>query len=157
MNFNFDWFLNPILNHYADFEGRVGRQEYWMFVLYWVLISIGLALLGMIIGERTVELIHTIGTLAILVPSVALAARRLHDTNKSGWWQLVGLIPFLGWIILIFLLAQPSDAGENQFGPAAGASNVNPKNVSATGQMPPAAPSSTENMSVGSNNHTDSR
>ncbi len=119
MNFNFDWFLNPITNHYADFEGRVGRQEYWMFVLYWVLISIGLALLGMIIGERTAELIHTVLWLAILIPSVALGARRLHDTNKSGWWQLIGLIPFLGWVIIIILLAQPSDSGDNQFGPAA--------------------------------------
>ena len=120
---NFNWFLNPITNHYADFEGRVGRQEYWMFVLWWVLISVGLALLGFVIGEGSAELIHTALTLVILVPSIALAARRLHDTNKSGWWQLIGLIPFLGWIILIVLLAQKSDAGPNQFGAAAGASS----------------------------------
>lgn len=146
MNFNFDWFLNPIQNHYADFEGRVGRQEYWMFVLYWVLISIALALLGMIIGERTAELIHTVMTLAILLPSIALAARRLHDTNKSGWWQLIGLIPFLGWIVLIVLLAQKSDAGLNQYGSPVGAGDTNQNGVTPTG-APESAPSAEENPS----------
>lgn len=95
-----------------------------MFVLVWVLISIGLGLLGVIIGEKIAELIHTLATIAILVPSIALAARRLHDTNKSGWWQLIGLIPFLGWIVVIVFLAQKSDAGSNQYGVALNQSEI---------------------------------
>lgn len=112
----FDWFIDPIKNHYTDFEGRVGRQEFWMFVLVWLVISIGLALIGMVVGEKLVDTVHTLLSLAIFVPSIALGARRLHDTNRSGWWQLIGIIPFIGWVIIIVLLAQKSDIGPNQYG-----------------------------------------
>jgi uncharacterized membrane protein YhaH (DUF805 family) len=121
---NFDWFLNPIKNHYADFEGRATLKEFWMFILYWLLISIGLYILSGIIGGAA-KLIHTLIALVIFVPSLAIGARRLHDTGKSGWWQLLCLIPFIGVIILIVLLAQKGEAGANQYGSPVGDDNKN--------------------------------
>ena len=93
------------LTKYADFDGRATRSEYWWFALFIVLVSAATSLVS-----------HTLSalfSLAILLPSLAAATRRLHDTNRSGWWQLVGLVPVVGLIILIVFLAQEhrGDAG----------------------------------------------
>lgn len=109
----FDWYLKCIKDHYADFEGRARRTEYWMFFLVNVLISIVVGVVGRIIH---VPIIGSLYGLAVLVPGLAVGARRLHDTGKSAWWWLVGLIPFIGWIWLIVLFAIPGDAGSNQYG-----------------------------------------
>ncbi|MBY0538462.1 DUF805 domain-containing protein [Patescibacteria group bacterium] len=103
------WFIDPIKNHYADFDGRVGRQEYWMFVLFNVLLSfafeiVGLDVLSMLVG------------LALLVPSLALASRRLHDIGRSGWWQLLLFIPIIGWIILIVWMVTKTEPIDNAYG-----------------------------------------
>jgi uncharacterized membrane protein YhaH (DUF805 family) len=103
------WFLDPITKHYADFEGRVGRQEYWMFVLISVLIQIALDIVHL-------DMISMLVSLGLLLPSLGLAARRLHDIGKSGWWQLLVFIPIIGWIILIVWLATKTDAVANQYG-----------------------------------------
>lgn len=103
------WFIDPIKNHYADFEGRVGRQEFWMFILF----SIGLNIILEIIG---IDILGAVVTLAIFIPNIALTARRLHDTGRSGWWQLLWLIPIIGWIIIIVFLAQQTTPTVNQFG-----------------------------------------
>lgn len=102
------WFIDPIKNHYADFNGRVGRQEFWMFILFSFLLNVALEIVD-------VEVLAMVVWLALIVPNIALTSRRLHDTGKSGWWQLLWLIPVVGWIILIVWLATKTDAA-NMFG-----------------------------------------
>lgn len=103
-----------VVKQYANFEGRARRQEYWMFFLVYILIYIGLAVIDAVLGLGFLALIYA---LALLVPSISVAARRLHDTGRSGWWQLIALIPLIGAIILIVFLALDSTPGENQYGP----------------------------------------
>ena len=93
---------------YADFNGRAKRPEFWWFVLFCIIASLLLEIAGSYVSWAF--------SLATLVPSLAVGARRLHDTNKSGWLQLLGLIPILGWIYLIYVCAQPGDAGDNPYG-----------------------------------------
>ena len=85
---------------YADFTGRAKRPEYWWYVLFIVVVSIVLSMVSNVLSG--------IFSLATLVPSIAAAARRLHDTNRSGWWQLISLVPVIGIIVLIVFLAQDS-------------------------------------------------
>src|SRR5690349_21225129 len=95
---------------YADFNGRATRSEFWWFILAVFIGGIVAAFLG--------HMINTVFSLAVLIPELAVGARRLHDTNRSGWWQLLCLIPIIGWIILIIFYAQPGQTEENQFGTA---------------------------------------
>lgn len=104
----FKWFLEPLQNHYFDFEGRVTRQTFWMFTLWSIIISIVLGLVS--------DTISGLFSLAILLPSIGLGARRLHDIGMSGWWQLIGIIPLIGWIAIIVLLAKQGVAGPNEYG-----------------------------------------
>ncbi len=137
------WFIDPIKNHYADFDGRVGRQEYWMFVLFSILIQIAFDIVGL-------DIISMLLSLVLLVPSIALSARRLHDINKSGWWQLLGFIPIVGWIILIVWWATKTDDQDNTYGkpavpktgPEVLVTNVVPVATSAPAEPAP-SPSST--------------
>ena len=103
------WFLDPIQNHYADFEGRIGRQEFWMFVLFVFGINIVLSVLHL-------DVIGVLVSLALLVPNLAIGARRLHDIGRSGWWQLLCFIPIVGLIILIVWLATDTVQADNQYG-----------------------------------------
>jgi uncharacterized membrane protein YhaH (DUF805 family) len=93
---------------YADFNGRAKRPEFWWFVLFIFLVSVALGIVS--------EMVSGIFGLATLVPSLAAGARRLHDTNRSGWWQLIGIIPVIGWIVLIVFMAQEGESADNQFG-----------------------------------------
>ncbi|MBV1880106.1 MAG: DUF805 domain-containing protein [Pseudomonadales bacterium] len=102
-----DYFLDA-LKKYADFTGRASRKEYWIFILVYLIINIVLAVLGL-------DFISLIAGLGLLVPSMSIAARRLHDTGRSGWWQLIVLIPVIGIIVLIVFLAQESH-GSNDYG-----------------------------------------
>jgi uncharacterized membrane protein YhaH (DUF805 family) len=108
-----DYFVGP-LKKYADFTGRARRREYWMFILICTIINIILALLNL-------DLISLIMSFLLLIPNISLAARRLHDTGRSGWWQVIILIPVIGFIILIILLALDGHEA-NDYG-------VNPKSV----------------------------
>lgn len=121
------WFMTAVMNHYADFNGRARRKEYWRFVLIQFVVSIVLSIIDSIIG---IQILSGIWGLALLCPGVAVGIRRLHDIGKSGWWMLVALVPLLGAIYLIYLLVQDSQPGDNQYGP-------NPKAGEA---VPPAAP-----------------
>ena len=113
-----DWYLK-VLKNYFGFEGRARRKEFWMFVLINIVVSIVIALVDNILGLNWgagYGVLGTVYALAILVPSIALTARRLHDIDKSGWWQLIGLIPLIGWIVMIVWAATEGHRGENRFG-----------------------------------------
>jgi uncharacterized membrane protein YhaH (DUF805 family) len=105
--------IQACFTNYANFNGRASRSEYWWFALF---IVIGSIVLSMVSG--TLSLLFSLGT---LVPSIAAASRRLHDTDRSGWMQLIALIPFIGWLIVIYFLVQEGKTGSNRFGEAAGA------------------------------------
>ena len=103
-----------VLQKYAVFDGRAKRSEYWLFMLIHVIISIILGLIPLVLDWFVV--VEVVYFLALLVPVLAVGARRLHDSGKSGWLQLILLIPLIGWIIVIILMALPSD-DENKYGP----------------------------------------
>lgn len=109
-----EWFLHPVKYHYADFEGRATVQQFWMFTLWYVILSIGVSIVAKVIG---LEILATVLDLALIIPSLAIGARRLHDINKSGWWQLLSFIPIIGWIVLIVWAATKGEAGTNKYGP----------------------------------------
>ena len=108
------YFIDPIQKHYVDFAGRATRKQYWMFVLFSVIISIVLGVVDAVIGK---QILGGIYSLAVLLPSLAIAARRLHDVSKSAWWLLIALIPLAGALVLIYFLVQDSHP-DNDFGPS---------------------------------------
>jgi len=112
------YYLDLLKNKYAEFNGRARRSEYWYFVLFNFIVSLGL---GMVDAFTGIGFLNYVYSLAVIIPGIAVSIRRLHDTGRSGWWLLVGLIPFIGWIILIVFFVQDSDPYDNQYGP-------NPKN-----------------------------
>ena len=122
------WFIEA-LKKYAVFSGRARRKEYWMFVLFTVIIYAVLLGIGLAIKAPFIAIVFYV---AILLPSLAVGVRRLHDTGRSGWWQLIGLIPLVGLIVLIVFFVQDSHPA-NQHGP-------NPKGVDAGYRETPPAP-----------------
>lgn len=104
-----------------------------MFVLFNILISIVLSIVERVTGLYSVDngvgFLTSIYSLAILIPSISVGVRRLHDTGKSGWWILLNLVPFIGWLVLIAFYVTDSDAGSNKYGP-------NPKLVSSIAPIP---------------------
>ncbi|MFM9278602.1 DUF805 domain-containing protein [Paenibacillus jiagnxiensis] len=109
-----NWYVS-VLKNYVGFQGRARREEFWMFYLVNFGITIVLGLLQALLGIG--QFLTTIYGLAILLPYLAVGARRLHDTGRSGWWQLLFLIPIVGIIILIVFWVQDSRFGDNQYGP----------------------------------------
>ena len=124
-----EWYIK-VLKNYAEFEGRARRKEYWMFTLVNFLIVMALqAVLFMVAGmnpESALGLLLSgilgIYSLGVFIPSLAVGVRRLHDTGRSGWWLLIGIVPVIGFIVLLVFLVQDSQAGSNQYG-------QNPKEV----------------------------
>jgi uncharacterized membrane protein YhaH (DUF805 family) len=113
---DFSQAIKICLNKYATLSGRAQRSEYWYFFLFMVIVNIIASVLDSVIfGD--IPVLYLIATLALLVPSIAAGVRRLHDTDKSGWWLLLGLIPVVGAIVLIVFLCQRGTVGPNQFGP----------------------------------------
>lgn len=108
-----EWYLK-VLRQYADFTGRARRQEYWMFTLVSVIISLVLAIVDFALGTGLVGWLYA---LAVLLPTLAVGARRLHDTGRTGWWQLIGIIPVVGAIVLIVFFATDGDRQPNAYGP----------------------------------------
>lgn len=117
-----NWYLK-VIKQYADFKGRARRKEFWMFTLINLIISTVLNAIDMSLGTIILGLIYS---LFVLIPGIAVGARRLHDIGKSGWMLLVALIPVIGAIWLIVLFVQDSQPGSNEYGP-------NPKEI---GQNP---------------------
>ncbi|MBJ27816.1 MAG: hypothetical protein CL776_03315 [Chloroflexi bacterium] len=102
-------FVEP-LKHYADFQGRSSRAEYWSFGLAQIVL---IAALLIIDGSG---ILFTLAFLALMIPNLAVSVRRLHDTNKTGWMVLLGLIPFVGSIVLLVLYLLPGNIGDNDYG-----------------------------------------
>ena len=127
-----NWYLH-VLKNYATFSGRARRKEYWMFFLFNVLISLGLGVLDVVAGTYSVEyetgFFSGLYSLLVLIPGIAVGVRRLHDTNRSGWWILISLIPIIGVLVLFVFTCLDSQPGTNRFG-------ANPKE--ATSQTLPA-------------------
>ena len=120
-----NWYVEA-LRKYAVFSGRARRKEYWFFLLFNVLILIGLGLLQAVIGAADsvggTGLLTGLYSLAMLLPSISVGVRRLHDIGRSGWWLLIGILPVIGSIVLLVFAVLDSQVGENQYGP-------NPKGV----------------------------
>lgn len=102
------------LSKYAEFSGRARRQEYWLFVLLYVILSIVAGVIDAVLGTEAVTLI--LG-LALLIPSVAVLIRRLHDLDRTGWWALFMFLPILGTLLLLVFCVMKGTEGPNRFGP----------------------------------------
>ncbi len=115
-----NWYLK-VLKQYADFNGRARRQEYWMFVLFNVIFMFAASLLDKLLGLSDpltgLGPLYGLYILAVFIPGIAVAIRRLHDIGKSGWMLLLALIPIIGGIWLIVLMVREGDRGDNQYGP----------------------------------------
>lgn len=109
-----EWYKKPF-QKFLVFEGRSRRKEYWTFVLVNFVISLILGGSGGLLGTGTGTL-SGLFSLIILIPSITVGVRRLHDTGKSGLWLLIGLIPVIGLIVLIIFMVQDSEPGSNQYG-----------------------------------------
>ena len=114
-----NWYLH-VLQNYAVFSGRARRQEYWMFFLFNLIITVALGIVDTIFGGAGV--LGGLYALALLIPSIAVAVRRLHDSGRTGWWVLIGLVPAIGFIVLIIFMVLDSQPGANEYG-------ENPKGV----------------------------
>jgi len=107
--------VRTCLTKYATFSGRARRSEYWWFFLFNILVSIAAGIIDAILRTRAggLGLVGTVAALALLLPGLAVGVRRLHDTGRTGWWLLIGLIPCVGFVVLlIFFLSdsQPDNA-----------------------------------------------
>lgn len=110
-----------VLKKYAVFSGRARRKEYWYFFLFNFIVEFVLSFIDGFTGTFSksigMGLLGGIYTLAVLLPGIAVSVRRLHDTNRSGWWLLIALIPIIGAIVLLVFMVQGSQKGENRYGP----------------------------------------
>lgn len=117
---------------YFDFSGRSGRAEYWLFflwsiILYLVAYTLDSLMSGGVSSSANVEgfgLLYGLAIAANLIPSLSVAFRRLHDTNRSAWWLLIAFIPIVGSITLIVFYVLPGTPGANRFGPGASPDKV---------------------------------
>ena len=115
------------LRKYADFRGRARRSEYWLFTLFTILVQLAASLLISLTGGGEDPFANPLSTiiacayflflLYLFVPSVAVGFRRLHDTNRSAWWLLINLLPFLGWLVFLIFTLLDGTPGDNRFGP----------------------------------------
>jgi uncharacterized membrane protein YhaH (DUF805 family) len=104
-----------VFKKYAVFDGRATRTEFWTFTLGNMVVGVALAILGGISDGFVV--LSYLFSLATFLPSLAVGVRRLHDTGRSGWWWLIGLIPLVGAIVLLVFFVQDSQPGTNEYGP----------------------------------------
>lgn len=112
--------VKSVYSNYANFNGRARRSEYWFYVLFYVIAYTVLFTVETAIGGF--GLLAGLFALANIIPMLAAGVRRLHDTGKSGWWILIGLVPLVGFIVLLIFYVKDSDPGTNAYGP-------NPKGV----------------------------
>lgn len=116
-----EWYIKCIKENYANFNGRARRKEYWMFTLFNIIAIFAILIIAGILGSISETLGGVFGLLyfvyafAVIVPSIAVCVRRLHDTGKSGWWFLISFIPF-GAIVLLVFMCTDSMPMDNQYG-----------------------------------------
>lgn len=114
------WFLKGF-KQYFDFSGRARRREYWMFIVFYIVFYVGVLISDEILGTGSMSngtgILSGIYTLVTFIPSLAVTVRRLHDTNRSGWYVLLGLIPVIGFIIILIFAVTDSEPGSNEYGP----------------------------------------
>ncbi|MER5888683.1 DUF805 domain-containing protein [Streptomyces sp. NPDC001941] len=113
-----------VLKKYATFQGRARRSEYWMFALFNALVILVLVILAMTTRSTVFAALYGLYVLAVLLPSLAVVVRRLHDTGRSGGWFFIAFVPLVGGIILLVFLCLDSEPQHNAYGP-------NPKGVGA--------------------------
>lgn len=127
-----NWYLQ-VLKKYAVFSGRARRKEYWFFVLFNIIFSIAFTVVDGVTGTLDptmgMGLLSLLYSLAVLIPSLSVTVRRLHDTGRSGWWFFIILIPLLGAIILLVFMFLDSKPEDNQYG-------ANPKAEAAAAPAP---------------------
>lgn len=102
--------IKTCLSKYATVEGRAGRPEFWWFFLFQLLVTVG--------GHIVSDIVGGLLSLALLLPVVGVSGRRLHDIGKSAWLLLIGLIPLIGWLVLLYWYIQPGAEGANEYGEA---------------------------------------
>jgi len=112
--------IECITQKYADFSGRASRSEYWLFALFLFLANILFGIIDLVIGfnnkELSFGLLGGFFSLATIVPCLSVATRRLHDINKSGWWQLISIIPLIGGILMLIWTCTKGTEGSNDYG-----------------------------------------
>jgi len=108
--------VRAFFSNYTNFSGRSSRSEYWWPQLAMLLAYIPIIIIGSFLGETAASILLILFALVIIIPSIALAVRRLHDTDKSGWFLLISLIPLVSLILLVFYCTKGT-AGPNRFGP----------------------------------------
>lgn len=108
-------FVDNITKNYVNFKGRTSRMGFWHFFLASIVFSIVVGLVLGLLGDVG-ALVANVISLALLLPNLSIGARRLHDIGKSGWWQLIMLVPLVGIIVLIVFWAKAGDAGANAHG-----------------------------------------
>ena len=115
---NFQESIEKCLKNYANFKGRASRSEYWFFILFGILVSIGTVILDLLLFDSsgTYSPLNTIAGLALIIPQLSAGCRRLHDIGKSGWWQLL-YITIIGGIVVLIWLVTDTIKRKNQFGP----------------------------------------
>ena len=113
------------LKKYATFSGRSQRKEFWMFCLFNALIGAILAIIDIALNTKYGGNIVLLYSLAIVIPSIAVTVRRLHDTGRSGWYFFLEMIPIIGFVVLLIFMTQDSQPGPNKYG-------SNPKEIKAS-------------------------
>jgi uncharacterized membrane protein YhaH (DUF805 family) len=115
-----NWFT-AVLKKYAEFSGRAQRAEYWYYVLFYLLITFVLSIIDGMAGtfddDSGVGILSGLFILGTLIPSLAVTVRRLHDTDRSGWWILLNLVPLVGGVIVLVFTCLDSTPGDNKYGP----------------------------------------
>lgn len=114
---DFQTAVRTVLQHnYANFTGRAQRSQYWWFALFSFVGSIILNVIDAALFGANATILSLLWSLALLIPSIAVGVRRLHDLDKSGWWLLLALIPLIGALVLIYWFVQRGTEGDNQYG-----------------------------------------
>ncbi|MDO6610696.1 DUF805 domain-containing protein [Shewanella sp. 1_MG-2023] len=115
-----DWYIK-VLKNYINFKDRARRKEYWFFVLFNLIAGIVLGLIDNMTGTLSPEtgygLLSGIYSLLVFLPGLGVTVRRLHDSGRTGWWILIGLIPLIGALVLLYFLVSDSEQETNQYGP----------------------------------------
>ena len=128
-----NWYMEA-LKKYATFDGRARRKEYWYFALMNFVVLVVLSMIDLRLGifsmAAGVGLLSGLYSLAVLIPGLAVTMRRLHDTDRSGWWCLIAFVPVVGWLAMVVFACLDSQPGANRFGP-------NPKAVMGAGTPSP--------------------